>query len=730
MSTKSNTIRSVFLASVLALSFSLAPDVKAAQSPQVILPGKNIPQFVDPLPALHTIVAGTGQIELQMNEFQFQTMPSTWAAANPAYTGTWVWGYREPGQANSESNIGPVIVASRGTPTEIKYVNNLGSAATTNVLAYKYSTDQTIHWADPLKQMDMSGTVPAPGSIGASNYNDVIPAVPHLHGGEVPPVLDGGPEAWFTSDGAKQGATFYSKDGAKSNYSIYRYPNAQEAAPIWFHDHTLGATRLNVYAGLAGAYLITDPNLTLPLGLTATGLQQVPAGTETPVTPLVIQDRMFDTSGQLFFPSDSAGGVQYALNPEHPYWVPEFVGDTIVVNGKVWPFMNVEPKRYRFLLLNGSNARTYELSLPFPIWVIGTDGGYLDAPVSVSKLLMQPGERYDIIIDFGKSAGKNIILTNTARTPFPKGASPDPMTVGRIIQFRVGPRAAGFVDSSYNPAAGTAIRTGANGIVRLVNPGSGTLAAGVTPGVTRQLTLNEVMGMAVTAVNPVTGATTKYPGGPLEILVNNSKYHGERMNPASGLMEPIPGSIPDGFGNNLTELPREGDTEIWEFINLTADTHPIHLHLAQFQLLNRQTFNAGNYNKAYNAAFPAGAFIPAYGPPLAYNTPNASGAVGGNPDIAPFLLGKPMPPLANEAGWKDTIMTNPGEVTRIAVRWAPTDKPVNDPNLTFPFDPNANGQGYVWHCHIIDHEDNEMMRPDEIVPSATATRTYIQGVDY
>jgi FtsP/CotA-like multicopper oxidase with cupredoxin domain len=178
-----------------------------------------------------------------------------------------------------------------------------------------------------------------------------------------------------------------------------------------------------------------------------------------------------------------------------------------------------------------------------------------------------------------------------------------------------------------------------------------------------------------------------------------------------------------------SELPNEGDTEVWEIVNLTADAHPIHTHLTQFQLLNRQKFNIGRYNRAYAAAFPGGAFIPGYGPPLDYNTGNPR-ALGGNPDITPYLQGPATPPPANEAGWKDTVTMLPGQVTRIVVRYAPQSLPVNDPDLYYPFDPNVLGHGYVWHCHIIDHEDNEMMRPLSVVPKNGAMRTYIQGVDY
>jgi FtsP/CotA-like multicopper oxidase with cupredoxin domain len=719
--------RRPFLAAVAGIAAVVLPAPLLLAQAQIPLAGSAIPQFAQPLATLsvaggtlHTVFGNT-PLTIRMCEFDAKVLPpGTFAPGiQPA---TRVWGYSAGPCPTTlqDTYTGPVIVNTRGTPTPITFINNLGDTTTTGLLAYKNSVDQTIHWADPLhneaNDCNMVGGIPTFGSPCAQNYAGPIPAVAHLHGGEVPPSLDGGPDSWFTSDGIFKGHGYYSFAGANANEAIYRYPNTQQAGPLWFHDHTLGATRLNVYAGLAGAYLITDPSNPPPIDL------QGPAE----IVPVVLQDRMFDTNGQLFFPSD-------VPNPDHPYWVPEFVGDTIVVNGKAWPFLNVQPKRYRFLFLNGSNARTYELSLRAPMYVIGTDGGYLDAPVSVSKLLMMPGERYEVIIDFGGFAGKNLILGNTGRTPYPKGEPPHGSTLGNILQFRVGPGP--VTDTSYNPALGTPLRTGAHQIVRLVEPATGTLAAGVTATKTRQLTLNEVVAPKSTAIDPVTGLLTNYEGGPLEILVNNTKYAGSAR----------PDFIPITVGTNTTfysELPREGDTEIWEIVNLTADAHPIHLHLVQFQILNRQGFNTNNYNGAYAAAFPTGLYQPGFGPPLDYNTvqncsPTYVNVIGGNPCVDSHLQGPVRPSDGNEAGWKDTIMVPPGMVTRIAVRFAPLDLPTTalPANLFYPFDPSDNLQhGYVWHCHIIDHEDNEMMRPDMIQLNlsapAPASRPLRKGLDY
>src|SRR5450759_1327343 len=310
---------------------------------------------------------------------------------------------------------------------------------------------------------------------------------------------------------------------------------------------------------------------------------------------------------------------------------------------------------------------------------IGTDGGLLDVPVPiVGKLLLAPGERADVVVDFTTSApGQVWTIRNSAKVPFPGGTAPNGATTGRLMQFIVN----GKMVSKANPAnpgidkSLLPLNLRSTPLVRLTNFAGLT---NVTPIVKRQLTLNEVMGM----------------GGPLEILVNNSKWV-----------------------QTTTETPVEGTTELWQIINLTADAHPMHLHLVQFQLVSRQAFDIKNYNVAYNTSF-GGVYIPAVGPPLDYNTANLDGAVGGNPAVTQFLKGKANPATPNEMGWKDTYIAYPGEVTTFIIRFAPTTLPLTalPSDLVFGFDPSA-GPGYVWHCHIIDHEDNEMMRPYSVLPS-------------
>jgi spore coat protein A, manganese oxidase len=693
--------------------------IGASQTP---LSGKSVDQFVDALPTFAHRVGG-GSINIGMQEFQQKLLPDKFYAGLSDATlqrGTYVWGYAVGN--NLPQTPGVTVEVKRGTPTTVTYTNNLpvsGKLLSSDGKSL-LTIDQTIHWADPLN--NMGSTAPYAGSPTT---------VPHLHGAEVLSDYDGNPYAWFTPDG-KHGIGYRTAATAAANAAVYQYPNVQPATTLWFHDHSLGITRVNVLAGLAAFYLVRDQYDTgaanNPLGLPA-GAQEV---------ELVIQDRQFDTNGQLYFPdSDSALGLNGGPpNPKvHPYWIPEFFGDTIMVNGKTWPFLKVEPRRYRFRFLNGSNARMYELRLMNrdtraagpAFWQLGTDGGLLDRPVklndpannSAPRLFIAPGERADIIIDFSGMAGQTLNLVNSAKAPFPSGTSPDPQTTGQVMQFQVTAPLSGR-DTTFNPVAGGALRGGKSqppAIVRLANPTTGTLGAGVTATKKRQLVLVEVEG----------------PGGPVEVLLNNTKWDGKRD--LTG--EPVPTGAKqtaDVNGDYVTEMPRVGETELWEVVNTTADAHPIHLHLIQFQLMNRQSFNATQYRNLYDGSFPggpgagmqadgswgpvtyqAGQFMPGFGPPKAYNTPNGDNAVGGNPAVTPYLQGSPSVPDGNEAGWKDTIRMLPGTVTRLVVRWAPEETAINAAKAgtnPFSFDPTkADSPGYVWHCHILDHEDNEMMRP-------------------
>jgi len=680
---------------VTGLAFLLLT-VGIAGAQQVLLPGASIPKFVDQLPVAGQIsvvdAAATPGYNIYMREFQAQILPSTGVplAGIPANTPSWVWGYLTDADneaLNSNPNLirpsylGPVVLATRGIAANPRYWNQL--PLTGSMVQANMPIDMTIDWANP------QGINCAPDALGnytnplcgpPNSYTGPMPAAVHIHGGEVAPAYDGGPDAWETPSEPGGLSGQYKGIGFPGN--TFTYPNGQQEATIWFHDHALGLTRLNVYAGLAGLYPIVDP-ANSPVGMPAFPQHDI---------PLIIQDRSFDTTGQIFY--------NLASNPQpnptvHPFWIPEFIGDAIVVNGKTWPNLNVEPRQYRFRFVNGSNARFYDLSMNkgLKFIVIATDGGYLQKAVLTPNVIFGPGERYEAIVDFSKlKVGTKVVMFNAARTPFPGGAMPTVNGTDTIMQFTVVANTSGLPNTAI--AAGTALRAVGNPIQPIINGFTPPAIPPAAPSgnIVRQLTLNEVIGA----------------GGPLELVVNNSKYN------LAGL---LPGA-PTPLGRE-TELPAVGDTEIWEIINITADAHPMHTHLVTFQILDRTPFQAANWINQYDAALLAKGVLPGYGPPNAYNARNADGAIGGNPAINAFLqLSKRRLPLPYEMGWKDTAIMYPGEVTRIVVRWAPQDAPVTGlgaptagTNL-YPFNPTAlyGGVGYVWHCHIVDHEDNEMMR--------------------
>ena len=555
---------------------------------QVPLDPLTLTKYLDPLPIPGAMPqAGANHYEIGMYEVQQQL--------HSQLPMTTVWGYGTSGA--TASYPAATMEAQRGVPITVRWTNNLPM---THLL--DYAIDSTLHIAE---------------------WTEGVPAVVHLHGGQVEPQSDGGPDSWFTQDFEETGDGWYTQ--------IYTYANDQLPTTLWYHDHALGITRLNVYAGLAGFYLLRDSDIEEPLNLPS-GAYEI---------PLVIQDRMFNTDGSLHYP---VGGD----NPEiHPLWQPEFFGNTILVNGKVWPFLEVERRKYRFRILNGSNSRFYSVrmyddvtGMPGPgFWQIGSDGGYLDLPVLVAdpadpnaaRLVIGPGERRDVIVDFSDyEPGTAFTLRNNAKSPFPNGMTADPLTTGQIMQFRVIP----LTDPDNSSIA---------------TPGPGYIERLTSADFSRQHTLDEIMG----------------GNGPVMALLNNTLWD-----------------------EAATETPTLGSTEIWRIVNTTGDAHPIHLHLVQFQLVSRQKFNVNKFARVYT-----------------------SGMGNVAPDITPYLVGKPTPPGSGEDGWKDTFIMFPGEVTTVIVRFAPQDG-----SPTYSFDATAE-PGYLWHCHILEHEDNEMTRPMKLVPA-------------
>jgi FtsP/CotA-like multicopper oxidase with cupredoxin domain len=492
--------------------------------------------FVDPLPVPAPLqpVSGTSggaaYYEISMRQVQqklHRDLP---------LTTVWAYGNAFPG---------PVIEAGVGQPVTVRWSNDLRTTSGQWRTNHFLPVDTCLHGPD------MAGAAPR--------------TVVHLHGGKIAQKDDGYPEETFLP-----GQT-------RTNF----YPNNQPAAAIWFHDHALGITRLNVYMGLAGLYILRDP-IENALGL--------PSGANE--VPLVIQDRQFRADGSLVYPVA---------------WEEHFFGDTIIVNGKVWPHLIVKQGKYRFRVVNGSTSRTYRLALSSgaTFHQIGTDGGMLAAPVPLPQLTLMPGERADVVMDFAPyTSGTQIVLTNSAPAPFP-----------------------------------------------------GTAGTEVLPNVMKFIVTN------------VAGHTAPLPGAlrPFEHLnESNAVKHREFVLKKGS--DPCTGSkwlINDLGWHDITEFPILGTTEVWSFINRSGVSHPMHLHLVLMQVLDRQPFIFTNNMVVTN------------GPRVAV--------------------------AANENGWKDTVACPPNEITRVITR----------------FDGFAGR--YPYHCHIIEHEDHEMMRQFEVVAPAEFT---------
>jgi spore coat protein A, manganese oxidase len=582
------------------------------------LASPHLTKFLDALPIPPVAPQAANAPYAGVDYYEIAMKPGTWqfhSQLQPAPT----WGYWAGG--TGIGYLGPTIEARTNSPVVVKYTNLL---PTTHL--FHGAIDMTL-WEN------LPGVPPDPPG-GRDSYEfpagAEVRCCPHLHGGFTPPQFDGHPESWFTPDGLYHGSHYASLPGAAANETIAWYSNAQRAGMLWFHDHGMAITRLNVYAGLAAVYFIRDDveaGLNLP-----TGSYEI---------PLVIQDKTFNADGSLFYPATG-------LTAYHPIWVPEFFGDTPVVNGKAYPYLNVEPRRYRLRLLNGSNARFYNLWLEdgknkqYPLYAIGTEGGFLPAPVlfdgGKTKLLVAPAERFDLIVDFTGLGGKTLNLMNNAKAPYPGGRGGQ---VNQIMQFRVGTSVTGS-DTSTPPA-------------NLVLPAIPRL-------------------------------TDEYPSAPLRQVVAK-----EDEDPATG--DPMHVRLNQRwFFEAVEDSPQVGTAEVWEFVNLTPDAHPMHLHLVQFQVVNRQPFDVQGYASIYLSWV-------------------ANGRVGAPPDVSPYLTRDPILPPPEEMGWKDTVKSYPGQVLRIIAKF---DVPNNTPTPAIPGTATLLPAEYVYHCHILEHEDNEMMRPYQV----------------
>ncbi len=586
---------------------------------------------------------------------------------SPPHPMTTVWSYGSadfPGtvaQGGTFNYPAFTIEANWNKVTQVQWSNELVDAYG-NYLPHLLPIDQTLHWANPpggAAGRDKRGFEQAP-------YRGPVPLVTHVHGAHTAEDSDGYAEAWYLPNAANipfgyaTTGTFY--DYFKMKYghdwmpglATFKYPNDQPATTLWYHDHTLGMTRANVYAGPAGYWLIRGGPNDVDLGYVAPGVGDDPLGEYTEI-PIVIQDRSFNADGSLFYPDNRAffegldpAQLQIPFIPDtacdglpsdvSPIWNPEFFGNMMVVNGFTWPFLEVEQRRYRFRFLNGCNSRFLILKTdhPLPFYQIGAEQGFLPAPVQLNQLLMAPAERADVIMDFTNvPVGTEITLLNLGPDePFGGGLPgvdfdpADPGSTGQVMQFRV--KSASSADTSILPTTLPAA------------PALGPKSK------TRSVSLNEEESKSVRYAEDALGNLVLACGNP----------SAEHFGPTSALLGTL---NPDNTGHPLmwsdpiTEKPALGATEEWKIYNFTADAHPIHVHLVKFEVLGRSPFGGGTSTAGSNN------------------------------------------PLPWETGYKDTVIAYPGEVTRIKAKY------------------DLAGF-YVWHCHIVEHEDNEMMRPFHVGP--------------
>jgi FtsP/CotA-like multicopper oxidase with cupredoxin domain len=656
-----------------------------AQIPGGTLDPLGVPKYVTPLliPPVMPRAAVLKQMgreidyyEISMRQFQEQILP----AGMPATT---VWGYGALKSATPKGLLlhnapSLTIEAKANRPVRVKWINELIDA-NGNYLPHLLPVDPTLHWANPAQGSDpLYGNGPRdsrPAFTGTpGRYTGPVPIVSHLHGAVgVGDESDGYAEAWYLPAAnnipagyATEGTWYgYFRAKAKAAYSAkwgpgfatFQYPNHNRASTIWYHDHALGMTRLNVYAGPAGFYIVrggpsgdkavldsrTGTEAILPGPAPAEG-DGFPGKKTYYEIPIAIQDRSFNSDGSLFYPDtraffDNGLTVPYIPNSNvSPIWNPEFFGNMIMVNGTTWPFQMVEQRRYRIRFLNGCQSRFLILDFSHipgvDVWQIGNEGGFLAAPVNLTvdhgnQLLMGLAERADLIVDFTNVQVGDYILGNVGPDepfgglPIDSGALADPQSTGQIMQFRVMP--------SIGPDPTTPPQF-------LVLPAIAPLPLETK---TRTLALLEMA-----EVIPDLGFE-----GPSEAMLGNLEPDGMPMHKM--------------WSASISENPNVGDTEVWEFYNFTADAHPMHVHEVTFEVVNRQALVANEDGETLSPA---------------------------------QLVGGPRAPEAWENGLKDTVIAYPGEVTRIKATF---DTP---------------GQ-FVWHCHIVEHEDNEMMRPYRIGPA-------------
>jgi len=756
--------------SVLGLVFSLALQTGLAFAalpvPVGTIDPTTIPKYGTPLvippemPAspVRSTYNPAGQpvadYNIAVRQFQQQILP----AAFPATT-VWSYGRAEdavpalaPAPGSSFNYPAFTVENLSGVTTTVRWINDLVDGSG-NYLPHLFAVDQTLHWANPPAVGCMDGTNHTDCmTMNPAPYTGPVPLVTHLHGAHVNPESDGYPEAWWLPaannlDGfTTQGGVYdqYDPTNRVPGSAFYGYENTQPATTLWYHDHALGMTRLNVYAGPAGFWVIRGGVNGDAMATDATGTPAVLPGPR-PMTadvadpnfdsvvraaireiPIVVQDRTFKTDGSLFYPNNRAyfeglnqPGVPAQFDPADttgvldipfigdmmaasdiaPIWNPEAFFHTMVVNGSTWPKLDVAPALYRFRLLNGCNSRFLNLSMvaldatdtvlgEVPFYMLGAEQGFYSQVVRIvtgEHLLLTPGAaepplpatypaageapalgmgpavRADVIVDFSNLPPGTVkvrMLNTGPDTPF--GGFPidpadlaDAATTGQVMEFVL--NAALLGASPTDPGGATPATAPANlnlpaEPTRLTDPVAQT----------RQVSLNEEVSAVLCveqlpdfSILPVPGSLPPaclgggMPFGPKAALLGT-------VDIATGTAVPLRWMEP------ITENPIIGDSEIWEIYNLTMDAHPIHLHLVRFEVVDRQ--------------------------PLMMDMATMEPLPVVDTTVAPS------PPEPWETGFRDMVTAFPNQVTRIQARF------------------DVAGL-YVWHCHIVEHEDNEMMRP-------------------
>ena len=661
-----------------------------AQIPGGTLDPLSVPMYQTPMlippvmPTAGTIKNKMGKnadyYEISMKQFNQQILPPLDKGGKPLNP-TPVWGYGAVAVDRKRGLLlhnapSLTIEAKWNTPVRVKWINNLVDGSG-NYLPHLLPVDPTLHWANPPGGTAGRDTRPVytetPG-----RYTGPVPMVTHLHGAVgVGDESDGYTEAWYLPNagnipsGYATKGTWYDFFAGKAaanfgatwgpGYATFEYPNQNRASTLWYHDHALGMTRLNVYAGPAGFYLIRggpddvvldsrDGSLAVLPGPAPKANDKFPPNKTYYEIPIAIQDRSFNTDGSLFYPDtrEFFDGIVGDFIPDgdfSPIWQPEFFGNMMMVNGNTWPFQTVEKRRYRLRFLNGCQSRFLILdfsNIPgVEVWAIGNEGGFLTTPVNLTttngnRLLMALAERADLIVDFTNVPVGNYVLNNVGPDePFGGGVPgtdfdvADPASTGQVMEFRVVPAVA--ADPTTPPQ-----------FLQL---------PAITPlppeSVIRPLALIEEAGIGFDS------------GG------------GEVEGPVEALLGTIAGdpNVAPGIWTkklwveDVTENPAVGATEVWEIYNTTGDAHPMHVHEVVFEVVNRQDIFVDEETQEVQ--------------------------------VVPGSV--PVPPESWETAFKDTVTAYPGQVTRIRAQF------------------NTPGQ-FVWHCHIVEHEDNEMMRPFRIGP--------------